>query len=130
MSVVKASVRGERGSATVLWISIIMICVLVGLVAFALTEFASARARVAGAADLAAIAAANRALDSDGCQRAARIATANDATLRTCRVEGTEATVVVEGRARGALARIAAAAGRSAPKIVVNAHAGQPESVT
>ena len=45
MSVVKASVRGERGSATVLWISIIMICVLVGLVAFALTEFASARAR-------------------------------------------------------------------------------------
>lgn len=120
----------DRGSATVIWLTAVVMCVVFGVVALALTEFASARARVSAAADLAALAAARRTLYSDGCQRAAQVARENDSTLRGCRVDGTDVEVEVEGRARGALAHLAQMAGRVAPRIVVQARAGQPESVT
>lgn len=121
---------GDRGSATVVWLAALTMCMVFGTVAFAIAEFASARARVSAAADLAALAAANQVLTSDGCERAAAIARKNDAVLRSCSVEGLDARVTVEGRARGALARLAKAAGQSAPLVVVSAKAGQPESVT
>lgn len=120
----------DRGSATVAWLAALVLCMTLGAVAFAVAEFASARARVAAAADLAALAAANRALFSDGCERAAAVARSNDAVLRSCSADGMDATVRVEGQARGALARLAQAAGQSAPLIVVDAKAGQPRTAT
>lgn len=120
----------DRGSATVIWLAALVLCMVFGLMAFALTEFSSARARVSAAADLAALAAANRAMFGDGCDRAAAIARANDARLRTCERNGTDVVVTVEGRARGALAYLARAAGQSPPMVVMDARAGQPESVT
>lgn len=125
-----ADVLRDRGSATVVWIAALVLFLVFGSVAFALTEFSSARARVSAAADLAALAAANRAMFADGCDRAAAIARANDAQLRTCERTGSDVVVSVEGRARGALARLARAAGHSPPLIVMDARAGQPESVT
>lgn len=122
--------RADRGSATVMLLAAMALCMVVGMVALAMTEFASARARVSAAADLAALSAASRALYSDGCDRASEVARENDAVLRSCHLEGTDAVVAVEGRARGVLARLARMAGKSAPQIVVDARAGQPESVT
>lgn len=129
---IRAVVAGkeDRGSATVVLLAAIFMCMMLGTVAFALTEFASARARVSAAADLAAIAAANRALTGDGCAQAAKVARANDATMQRCETAGLDVVVTVQGRARGALARMAQAAGQSAPLIVVEAKAGQPDSVT
>jgi secretion/DNA translocation related TadE-like protein len=121
-------VSGDQGSATILWLSALMVCLVFAVVGFALTEFASARARVAAAADLSALAAAGRPWLSDGCQQAAEIAKANDARLRSCRIDGTEVDVEVDGRARGILASVAGAAGKSPPLIVVSARAGQRES--
>lgn len=126
----KAAWSADRGSVTVVWLAALLVCLMFGTVAFALTEFASARARVSAAADLAALAAANRTLFDDGCERAAAVARANDAEMESCRVDGMDAVVTVAGRARGALDRLARAAGKSAPRIVVEAKAGQPESVT
>ncbi len=120
----------DRGSATIVWLTAVVMCVVFGVLALALTEFASARARVSAAADLAALSAASRTLYSDGCQHAAQVARENDSTLRSCHIYGTEVEVAVEGRARGALARLARMAGKVAPRIVVQARAGQPESVT
>ena len=43
-----------------LWLSVLMVCLVFAVVGFALTEFASARAKVAAAADLSALAAVGR----------------------------------------------------------------------
>ncbi len=126
----KTVATADRGSVTVVWLAALLVCLMLGTVAFALTEFASARARVSAAADLAALAAANRALFDDGCERAAAVARVNDAVIQSCRVDGMDVVVTVAGRARGALDRLARAAGQSAPRIVVEAKAGQPKSVT
>lgn len=120
--------RAEAGAASVVWLSMIVLCLMLGLVAFAISEFASTRARVAGAADLAALAAANNVLHPDACARAARTAMANGARLSVCRLAGTDVEITVEGRAGGALERLAQAAGKSPPPIVVNARAGQREA--
>ena len=120
--------NSDRGSATVLSLGAVMFCLLLAIVGLALTEFASTRARVSAAADLAALAAAGRPWAGDGCHVAAEVAKANDARLRRCRIDGVDAEVAVDGQARGILAQVARAAGKHPPLIVVNARAGQRES--
>jgi secretion/DNA translocation related TadE-like protein len=87
---------GERGSGTVLCLAIIgvLVCLTGGVVAVAGASVAKQRA--SGAADVAALAAADVAsgrLPGSPCQEAARVAGANGAVLSSCAVAGTVATV-------------------------------------
>jgi secretion/DNA translocation related TadE-like protein len=64
----------------------------------------AARSAVAGAADAAALAAADArvgAVTGYPCDRAAEVASANGATMTGCRVEGLVATITVERRVAG-----------------------------
>lgn len=93
--------RDERGSGSLL----AGLCVLaLGLLVAALlaaATFALGRHRATGAADLAAIAAAQAQLaGADACAAAGRAAAANDAELASCAVTGDEVEFVVTVRVR------------------------------
>ncbi|MEU6974512.1 Rv3654c family TadE-like protein [Streptomyces sp. NPDC046371] len=79
---------GDRGAATV-WTAFAAcaLCVVFGAV-LALGQAVAARHRAGGAADLAALAAADRALwgEADACAAAARVAAAQGADVVRCRV--------------------------------------------
>lgn len=86
----------DRGSGTVLVLSLVGVVSLLMTVTFGLGAVISARHRAASAADLAALAAIDSA---EGCPGADRIATANDARLAHCefRADGSVVvTVMVE----------------------------------
>ncbi|MFJ9577436.1 Rv3654c family TadE-like protein [Streptomyces sp. NPDC101191] len=80
--------RADRGAATV-WTAFAAcaLCMLFGAV-LALGQAVTARHRAGGAADLAALAAADRALwgESDACAAATRVAGAQGAALTRCQV--------------------------------------------
>ncbi|MFB7860454.1 Rv3654c family TadE-like protein [Streptomyces sp. NPDC056069] len=80
--------RADRGAATV-WTAFAAcaLCMLFGAV-LALGQAVTARHRAGGAADLAALAAADRALwgESDACATATRVAGAQGAALTRCQV--------------------------------------------
>ena len=87
--------RGERGSAT-LWVLVFASLVaLLGAVAFVSGEATAARHHAQSAADLAALAGAERiGIDDEGvCAAANRVAILNSAALATC-----SADVAVDGR--------------------------------
>lgn len=87
----------QRGAGTVFILSIVLV-VMVALQAVAvLAAGQSARHRAAAAADLAALAAANRLAfgSADPCADAGRIADANGAVLRDCVIDGMEVEVQV-----------------------------------
>jgi secretion/DNA translocation related TadE-like protein len=92
---------GDRGSATV-WalLSVTVLCVVFGAV-LALGQVTAARQRAATAADLAALAAADRALagPAAACDAAARVAEAQGARLVRCHVGGEVADLTAEVRA-------------------------------
>ncbi|MFD6249749.1 Rv3654c family TadE-like protein [Streptomyces roseolus] len=87
--------HGDRGVASV-WTAFAAcaLCVVFGAV-LALGQAVAARHRAGGAADLAALAAADRALrgEPEACAAARRIATAQGAELLHCRLTGAEAEV-------------------------------------
>ncbi|MFE1345503.1 Rv3654c family TadE-like protein [Streptomyces sp. NPDC058757] len=87
--------RGDRGAASV-WTAFAAcaLCVVFGAV-LALGQAVAARHRAGGAADLAALAAADRALwgEAEACAAAGRVAAAQGAELVRCRVAGVEAEV-------------------------------------
>ncbi|MFB7517405.1 Rv3654c family TadE-like protein [Streptomyces sp. NPDC056144] len=87
--------RGDRGAATV-WTAFAAcaLCVVFGVV-LALGQAVAARHRAGGAADLAALAAADRALwgETEACAVATRVAAAQGAELRGCAVRGEIAEV-------------------------------------
>lgn len=90
----------EAGSATLLvalWVVVVAMVASTGLV---LGAVLAARASVATAADLAALAGATATLaePSSACPRAASVVRANGAQLVTCRTEGTEVWVVAAVR--------------------------------
>lgn len=88
----------ERGSATV-WVLALMAMVWCTAAAVLLGgQVRAVRHQAGAAADLAALAAADRALHAPGvaCRTAAEIADANGAHLRACAVEGGLADVTVE----------------------------------
>jgi len=85
--------RGQRGSATVYVLSLVVLlaAVTVGVAGFA--GLATAKHRATAAADLAALAAASA--EGDGCSVAAGTARHNGARLTSCRREGSDVTVTV-----------------------------------
>lgn len=89
---------GERGSATV-W-SLGIVAVLLALFAAGLLQVQAVvlRHRAGAAADLAALAAADHALEgrAHACDLAREVATAQAARLATCSVTGEIADVVAE----------------------------------
>lgn len=91
---------GERGSGTVLWLGVVgvVLATFLGLAVLGAALVASHRAH--GAADAAALAGAQAALDGLGpqvaCERAADLAAANGARLAGCAAGADEVTVDVE----------------------------------
>jgi secretion/DNA translocation related TadE-like protein len=81
---------GERGSATVWVIALAGMLAAVGVAAVLVGAAVVGRHRATGAADLAALAAAEQAVRgrSDACSVAARVAEANTARLTRCAVDG------------------------------------------
>ncbi len=114
MSPVAARGR-EQGSATVL----VLACgVLLSLAAAVLTSLAAvgvARHRAGTAADLAALAAASRALAGEpaACEEARAVASDVDAELRSCTVVGRTAEVEVEVRPPGRIGELGTARSRA-----------------
>jgi secretion/DNA translocation related TadE-like protein len=107
--------RRDDGSATVLLLALAAVVLLLGALTATLGAVAVARHRAASAADLAALAAADRALEGEGvaCQAAARAAAAVSAGLEGCRLIGLVADVVVGVRPPGALGSWGVARGHS-----------------
>ncbi|MEV7893756.1 Rv3654c family TadE-like protein [Streptomyces cyaneofuscatus] len=104
----------DRGVATV-WVAVttVALCAVFALV-LELGQAVTARHRAGGAADLAALAAADRALEGPeaACEAARRVALAQKAVLVRCSVQGEIADVV----ARSSLGRYAPAVrARAAP---------------
>ncbi|MFD3566662.1 Rv3654c family TadE-like protein [Streptomyces sp. NPDC058667] len=87
--------RSDRGAATV-WVAFAAcaLCVVFGVV-LALGQAVAARHRAGGAADLAALAAADRALwgETEACAVASRVAAAQRAEVVRCAVRGDIAEV-------------------------------------
>lgn len=107
--------RGETGIAGVLVLAMTGVLVLAGAVAVALAGAAVARQRAAGAADLAALAAASRALSGPGeaCAAATTVARGFDARLERCRLVGLVAEVEAAVRPAGPLGRLGEARSRA-----------------
>ncbi|MFD9032625.1 Rv3654c family TadE-like protein [Streptomyces sp. NPDC059567] len=112
------AVRGDRGMATV-WTAFAacVLCVVFGAV-LALGQAVAARHRAGGAADLAALAAADRALwgEEAACAAAARVAGAQGAAVLRCSL-------------RGDIADVTAAVRLGPYTPTVRARAGPPEAL-
>lgn len=108
----------ERGSATVLALGIVaaLVCLTTGAIAIAGASVAKQRA--AGAADLAALAAADvasGAIPGTPCAEAERVVRANGASLGFCEVDG-------------AIARVTASLSYLGFGVDIEARAGPPGS--
>lgn len=88
--------RDERGTASLLVVSLIGVIVLLGMAASFMTAGAAAHRRAQAAADLAALAGAV-ALQrgQDPCSAAGSVAGGNEAAVAECRVEGEDVVVEV-----------------------------------
>lgn len=87
--------KADRGSATVLVLSLALVLSLLGGTMVAAAAAMVVRHRAASVADLAALAAADRAFDGAlrACAAAERVARANRARLEHCRLDGEQALV-------------------------------------
>jgi secretion/DNA translocation related TadE-like protein len=88
----------------VLAVALVMAVVVIGLAGVSLTAALSARQRVIGAADLAALAgadAASGAISGEPCAVAAGVARGNGARLAGCGADGLVLTVTVVGAFAG-----------------------------
>ncbi|MGK5532844.1 Rv3654c family TadE-like protein [Streptomyces sp. URMC 129] len=105
----------DRGSATVWAAASGALLCLVFAALLALGQVTAARQRAAGAADLAALAAADRALAGaeTACGLARRVAEAQGARLTRCHVAGEIADLTAEARAGPYAVRARARAGPS-----------------
>ena len=105
--------EGDSGSATVLVLSLAVVLVLVGAVLAAVGAAVVARHRAQSAADLGALAAAQRALDGEGgaCAAARGVVEAVGARLDSCALQGADAVVVAVVDLRGRLSTIGPARG-------------------
>lgn len=95
----------DRGSASVLVLALASVLALVAALVAGAGAVAIARHRAASAADLAALAAADRALDGPAaaCSAAGRAVAAVSASLDRCVLEDDVADVVVSVRPGGAI---------------------------
>lgn len=98
------SLRGDRGSGSVLALAVVATVLTLGIVVVTLGSALAARQRVVAAADAAALAAADTllgAVPGQPCERARQLAAAHRTSLLHCRLDGAEATVEVAGVAFG-----------------------------
>ncbi|WP_433373344.1 Rv3654c family TadE-like protein [Actinoplanes sp. CA-142083] len=88
----------DRGGASIFLLAVGLALVLAGLGATAIGSARVARHQARTAADLAALAAAMRAIEGEdaACARAREFATANGGRLTFCTVEGLEVVVWAE----------------------------------
>lgn len=107
--------RGDAGVAAVLVLALAGVLTLVGAGSASLAAVAVARQRAASAADLSALAAAERArLGQDvACTQARRIAEAVGARLGTCTLTGGIAEVQAQVRPPGRLGMLGEASARA-----------------
>ncbi|WP_405585160.1 Rv3654c family TadE-like protein [Streptomyces sp. NBC_01190] len=107
----RAGRRADRGSATVWSLGLIGVLLALFAAVLWLDRAVVARHRAGGAADLAALAAADHALDGEAaaCALAAQVAKTQGAELTGCRLTGEVADVVAEVGG----ARVASRAGPS-----------------
>ncbi len=100
----------ERGSGTILVLTGMGVLLALGMAALAVGGALILRTRVAGAADLAALAGASAALSGQqsACRRAAEVAAANSARLEACRLTGTDIWVDVTRATPPGLQRVGA----------------------
>ena len=105
----------DRGAAAVLVLACASVLVLFGMTASAVAAIGVARQRAASVADLAALAAAERALDGEqaACRRAAVVAELSDASVAWCRLDGDIAELGVRVRPPGRLGGLGTAVGRA-----------------
>jgi len=111
---------GERGSATVWVIALSGVLAVLTAAVVLVGAAAVARHRAGTAADLAALAAAGRAVlgEPDACDVAAQVARANAAALASCSVDGSavvEVRVDVPVRLGGLGVHVASARARAGP---------------
>lgn len=113
---------GDGGSASVLVLALAVVLVLVGAVLVGVGGAVVARHRAQSAADLGALAAAQRALDGQtgACAAARGVVEAVGARMDACLLQGGDAVVVAVVDLRGRLAtfgpaRGSARAGRAPP---------------
>jgi secretion/DNA translocation related TadE-like protein len=89
--------RSESGIATILGLAIMGILLLLAAASAGVVSLVGARHQAEAAADLAALAGAQAALDGgDACRSASRIAVANGGRLVGCEVEGEVVEVRVD----------------------------------
>lgn len=107
--------RDDRGAGAVLVLAMAALLALVASTAAALIAVAVARQRAAAVADLAALAAAQHALEGPvvACGWAGRTTAADAGRLLSCRLYGDVADVTVEVRPPGPLGRLGAATSRA-----------------
>jgi secretion/DNA translocation related TadE-like protein len=86
----------DRGVASVLAVAWIVVVMTAGWIAMLAVAITAAQHHLDGAADIAAIAAAQAAQSGeDACTTAARVARGNDVSLGDCRHEGLDVVVTV-----------------------------------
>ncbi len=126
VSVGQSRARDDRGSATVLALAVLVVVCFGAAIGFAKAQAVLVSRQAAGAADLAALAAAQA--DVAPCARAASVASANGTTLVECGTDGLDAFVRVEAPAPWLVVRLLNSFGFPAPVIGASARAGQPVS--
>lgn len=95
--------RRDEGFVAIAVAGLVLVLLSVSFLVACLGAVAVARHRAAAAADLAALAAAAHALEgqASACEVAGSIADAQAARLEQCRLEGTDAVVIVSVRPAG-----------------------------
>lgn len=115
----RARLCGDSGSSTVLALGFVVLLLATGGLVATLTAVVVSRHQAEAAADLAALAAAGRALEGEpaACAAARHVTRAQRADLLRCRLDGLDAAVEVGVRPPGrlgqlGLVRVRARAGR------------------
>jgi secretion/DNA translocation related TadE-like protein len=96
-------VKDERGSATILVTGVVAVLMSLVVLGLQVGGAVLTRHRVAGAADLAALAAAGQLVEGAdrACERARWVVERMSATMTACRISGWEAYVEVTARPPG-----------------------------
>lgn len=93
--------RTDHGSATVHAMSVTIVLSVVGLFGFQVAMLIGVQHRVAGGADLAALAASKASFaGGDGCAAAVNVARRNHVKIKSCRMDFDVATVTARGQAK------------------------------
>lgn len=116
--------RNDDGAATVWSLALIVVILLAGLVSAAVAVQAIARQRLAAAADVSALAAAQAI--GEPCAAAARMAEANSAELVSCTFDGSDIVVALSSPAPEFVGRVLGFLGGEASDLRALARAGPP----